>query len=250
MSGVFGSSYSHLYDDLNTGKDYAKESEFVVDVSVGSSRAKVSSLLDLGCGTGRHLEQLKVLFDEVVGVDRSGDMLEIAKSRLPGVRLVNEDASEVRLGRTFDVVTALFDVLSYQTSNTDVIRFFTTIREHLAPNGVAVVDFWHLAGLIADPPTTRVKRGVMGRSEYLRVSVPEVDWTTATTAVSITTLIWENNRVEALTEEHDMRAFLVPELASLATLAGLLVNSSGGWLRSGPEGLSDWHAYVTLIRVA
>lgn len=250
MSGVFGDSYARLYDSLNSGKDYTEEAAFVVEVSVGASRATRGSLLDIGCGTGRHLEQLRRSFFEVVGADRSPDMLAIAKNRLPDVHFETGDASAIRLGRTFDVVTALFDVLSYQTSNADVVRFLMTIREHLAPDGVAVVDFWHLAGLIAQPPATRVKAGTAEGAQYLRVSVPSVDWATATTAVTMTTLLWQGERLGAeVTEHHRMRAFLVSEVETLATLAGLRVHGSGGWLLHAPATADDWHAYVTLKHI-
>jgi len=41
-------------------------------------------VLDAACGTGRHATYLAARGHEVVGVDQSGDMLAIARSKLPG----------------------------------------------------------------------------------------------------------------------------------------------------------------------
>ena len=63
-----------------------------------------SSLLDVGCGTGRHLEYLRSHY-EVAGVDISEQLLAQARKRLPGVPLYLGDLRSFDLGRRFDVVT-------------------------------------------------------------------------------------------------------------------------------------------------
>ena len=42
------------------------------------------SILEIGCGTGRHTEKLLALGNEVVGIDVSMGMLEIAKQKCRG----------------------------------------------------------------------------------------------------------------------------------------------------------------------
>jgi SAM-dependent methyltransferase len=205
------------------------------------------SLLDIGCGTGRHLEILSRSFGRVVGLDRSADMAALARARVPEADILIGSAESLNLGETFDVVTALFDVLSYQTSNEDIDLFFRTIRKHLAPDGVAIVDFWHLGGLINDPPGTRIRRGSFQEHDFLRISEANIDWASATTTVSITTLEWVGPQmINVIEEEHKMRAFLVSEISVLAQVSGLRVDLSGGWLTDQEAGVSDWHAYVTL----
>jgi len=244
----FGRDYALLYDALNLGKDYEREAQFIVEKTISTlARDGPMSILDIGCGTGRHLEFLSRSFSRITGLDRSPDMAALAQHRVPHARIEVGDAGTVDLEEVFDVITAVFDVLSYQTTNNAAVHFFTSIRKHLAPGGVALVDFWHLPGLIADPPSTRATRGCVEGRHFLRVSSAAVDWVSATTEVSITTLQWGNSEMfNVVDEKHSMRAFLISEVVALAQLAGLRIDRSGGWLSNQDAKQSDWHAYVTL----
>jgi len=81
------------------------------------------SVLDLGCGTGRHALVLAERGFRVVGVDRSAQMLNRAQALRDGAlaRIQDRlsfhefDIAKLRLGAQFDVVVALFHVMSYQT---------------------------------------------------------------------------------------------------------------------------------------
>lgn len=62
--------------------------------------------LDVGCGTGRHAAHLVTLGYEVIGVDQSPAMLDVARAKLPATRfeLATFDALPVD-DASFDVVT-------------------------------------------------------------------------------------------------------------------------------------------------
>ena len=134
---VFG-KYSRYYDLLYRDKDYAAEAEFVRGM-LQKHRPDAHSLLDLGCGTGRHAALLARAGYTVTGVDRSQEMLEVARSQdaLPGLDFVRGDLRGIRLGRKFDVVLSLFHVMSYQTSNADLDATFATASAAPAPPATA-----------------------------------------------------------------------------------------------------------------
>ena len=76
-----------LYDAIyrSIGKDYEHEAAELHDIV---SRQKLSTgnrLLDVACGTGLHLQQLKALY-EVQGLDHSPSMLDVARGRCPEIR--------------------------------------------------------------------------------------------------------------------------------------------------------------------
>ena len=56
-----------FYDDMHAFKDYAGEADFLVEV-IRRHHPTARSLLDVACGTGRHLEHLRREF-EVEGLD-------------------------------------------------------------------------------------------------------------------------------------------------------------------------------------
>jgi SAM-dependent methyltransferase len=97
------------------------------------------TVLELACGTGSILVQLRGEY-EVVGVDLSPRMLEIASEKLPGVELVQGDMTEVRLGRTFDAVLCLYDSINHLLRFDEWLALFDTACAHLAPGGVFVFD--------------------------------------------------------------------------------------------------------------
>ena len=63
------------YDILYAWRDYAKESRVSLRQIERYKRSQGKSLLDVGCGTGKHVEHLKSGFD-CVGLDASEAMLE------------------------------------------------------------------------------------------------------------------------------------------------------------------------------
>jgi SAM-dependent methyltransferase len=132
---------AHLYDLLYSFKDYEAESAALVDL-IRSRRAGATSLLDVACGTGRHLELLGASFPDVAGVDIEPGLLEVARTRLPDVPLTHGDMRSFDLGRTFDAVTCLFSSIGYLVDLDGLSAAVARTVAHLAPGGVLVVDGW------------------------------------------------------------------------------------------------------------
>ena len=102
------------YDALCRSRDY-EGAVNVLRTRLRDAAPSAASLLDVGCGTGRHLEYLGSSY-EVEGLDASVGMLEIARARCPGVPFHEADFMAFDLGRRFDVVTCLFGTIAYARS--------------------------------------------------------------------------------------------------------------------------------------
>jgi SAM-dependent methyltransferase len=125
-----------LYDTIVSFKDYAREAARVREL-VGERR----TLLDVACGTGKHLEVLRAWY-EVEGVDLDRDLLDVARRRLPGVPLHHGDMRTFDLGEQFDAVTCLFSAIGY-AGDTDGLRAAVArMAAHLAPDGILIVEPW------------------------------------------------------------------------------------------------------------
>src|SRR5262245_11722433 len=133
---------AHVYDLLYAPvKDYEVEADALVTL-IRERCPGAASVLDVACGTGRHLEELRATFPDMAGVDIEPGMLEVARERLPGVRVELADMRSFDLGRTFDAVTCLFSSVGYLPDLDDLTTAVARMRAHLAPGGVIVVDGW------------------------------------------------------------------------------------------------------------
>lgn len=134
---------ARIYDLLYVGtgiKDYQAETAAlrrIIEDSSGGAR----TLLDVACGTGAHLAELRRWY-EVEGVDLSPAMLAIAHGRLPGIPLHQADMRTLDLGRTFDVVICLFSSIGYVTDPAEMRSTVARLAEHVTPNGVLILDGW------------------------------------------------------------------------------------------------------------
>ncbi|MFI5714124.1 class I SAM-dependent methyltransferase, partial [Kribbella sp. NPDC051620] len=112
--------------------------------AIGRIRAafggEIRSVLDLGCGTGRHAAGLSELFGcSAVGVDIQDGLVDYGRSSYPGVELQVGDLRSVRLGRTFDLVTCLGNSLAYLRTDQELGQAAETFAAHVRPGGVLVV---------------------------------------------------------------------------------------------------------------
>jgi len=134
---------ARYYDFINDWKDYRRESQRLESIARRLGRAGRTAWLDVACGTGRHLEYLSRRHVSM-GVDASPEMLQIARRRLPGVRLVLGDMRTFRVNRRFDVVSCLFSAIGHLRTKAEVLATFTNFGRHLNPGGVAIVEPWIL----------------------------------------------------------------------------------------------------------
>lgn len=112
------------------------------------------SVLELGCGTGAVLAGLGSGW-LLTGVDRSPEMLAIARRRCPAARLLEGDIRSFALSESFDVVLCVYDTLNHVPTFEGWLQVFDRVREHLREGGLFVFDLntiGRLRRLAASPP--------------------------------------------------------------------------------------------------
>jgi SAM-dependent methyltransferase len=153
------------------------------------------SVLDAGCGTGRHAAELVAGGFEVVGVDLSPSMLEVARERLgDGVALSLGDLRTLDVRRTFDAVICLNGTIGYLIGDADLEAGLAGLVRHVAPGGVLLLEPWcsaeqWLAPQVSaesckegDVAVTRVSRafvdadGLGAFDWHCAVATPERSW--------------------------------------------------------------------------
>jgi ubiquinone/menaquinone biosynthesis C-methylase UbiE len=99
------------------------------------------TLLDVGCGTGRHLELLRERY-RVEGLDINPVMLATARDRCPGVEFHEADMADFSLDNRFDAITCLFSSIAYVRTEERMRAATLAMRRHLNPGGVLLVEPW------------------------------------------------------------------------------------------------------------
>ena len=203
-----------LYDTIVSFKDYAREAAQVREL-VGDRQ----TLLDVACGTGKHLEVLREWY-EVEGIDLDGGLLDVARRRLPGVPLHQGDMRTFDLGKQFDAVTCLFSAIGY-AGDTDGLRAAVVrMAAHLAPDGILIVEPWiepdawidgNLNLLAVDEDDLKVAR-VTRSSRRGNVSIMDFHY-----------LVVTREHAETFEERHEPTLFTREEYGDAFRAAGLAV---------------------------
>ena len=245
--------YASYYDLLYGDKDYDGEAAFVADI-IASQAAGARSILDLGCGTGLHALSLARRGYSVTGIDLSLDMVRYARRRLSNTTLptgtfVSFDQGDIRTTRlkeTFDVVTSLFHVMSYQTTDDDLLTSMATAAEHLKPNGLFIFDYWYAPSVLDDPPTMRVKCMEDEVIRVTRLAEPSMHPKKNLIDVHYEMTIEDRTtgKIERLHEDHRMRYFSDRDISRSLKMVGLEPIKSGECPISQPAGRRNWSAYV------
>jgi SAM-dependent methyltransferase len=143
--------FAAFYDEVMDDPD---ERAALVAAMVARHHPDATSLLELGCGTGSLLARLESPA-ELVGLDRSPEMLAVAAAKVPGARLLEGDMAAFALGRRFDVVACIFDSLNHLTDLASWDALLGCVHAHLAKGGLFVCDIntvGELRRLGDDPP--------------------------------------------------------------------------------------------------
>lgn len=222
------SDYADFYDIYYADKNYSAEADFVLELASRYVKAP-ETLLDMGCGTGRHLAEFIRRNLKCDGFDLSESMLAQARQRLAGehVELSQANLTSFENGKQYDLVVSMFAVIGYLTTNQELIAGLQTARKHLRPGGVFIFDNWFGPAVLAQKPEKRRHEYRDGDNTIIRAVSPDLDPVGQKVTVNYEIAVLRNGQVLKQTKEaHCMRYMFVQEMALAMQAAGLeLVHS-------------------------
>ena len=210
---------AQYYDILYAEKDYAQETDFIEKCINYYYPAR--TILELGCGTGNYTKIFSDRGYDVTGIDISVKMLEIARKKSRSIFL-NLDMRNFLLSEKFDCCLALFAVLGYVTSNSDVEKVFKNVRSHLVLNGLFIFDIWNGLAVMRNLPEIRVKNVENALLKISRTAQPKLKPIDHSCEVDYQILIEEKNpyTLKTVNEKHLVRFFFPKELEYYLSKAG------------------------------
>lgn len=101
-------------------------------------------ILDLGCGTGSLTELLADRGYDMIGVDNSEDMLQIAMEKREksgkDILYLMQDMREFELYGTVRAVISICDCINYILEYEDLADVFRLVNNYLDPGGIFIFD--------------------------------------------------------------------------------------------------------------
>jgi SAM-dependent methyltransferase len=249
---VFNSLYASHYDQLYEEKNYGGECDLIEAAVTRYGNGQVSTLLDVGCGTGGHAIELARRGYDVTGLDLSAHMLEHARNKALSLTPSRQpawlcgDARTFDAGQQFDMAIMMFAVVGYLTSNDDVIAGLRNIRRHLKPGSLFICDFWYGPTVLAVRPADRVRVLELPHGQVIRVTNTTLN--TAQHTADVSFRLWDiegDKLVSKTTEVHRLRYYFPQEFALLLSHAGFAMQSISAFpTLEDPLTEQTWNAFV------
>ena len=137
-------SFASVYDTFMDNIPYEEWAEYLISL-LKEYDIKDGLVLDLGCGTGNMTEILASSGYDMIGVDNSEEMLDIAmEKRIESgndILYLLQDMREFELYGTVKAVVSICDSINYITEEEDLEKVFRLVNNYLDPKGIFIFDF-------------------------------------------------------------------------------------------------------------
>ena len=136
--------FAEVYDTFMDNIPYEEWADYIIGI-LREYGIRDGLVLDLGCGTGTMTELLSESGYDMIGVDYSEEMLEIAMKKKEDsgndILYLLQDMREFELYGTVRAVVSVCDSVNYITSHEELTEVFRLVNNYLDPEGLFLFDF-------------------------------------------------------------------------------------------------------------
>lgn len=136
-------SFAAVYDEFMDNIPYEEWSEYLIKL-LRHRGVSDGLVLELGCGTGSMTERLSRAGYDMIGLDSSGEMLELAveKKEESGLDILylQQDMRSFELYGTVRAVVSVCDSMNYITEEAELLQVFRLVNNYLDPGGIFIFD--------------------------------------------------------------------------------------------------------------
>lgn len=154
-------SFAQVYDELMDNVPYDEWAERILTI-LKEYNIEDGILCDLGCGTGNMTTRLSDAGYDMIGIDCSEEMLQIARekqymnlaereeesdelddglSQLNSIMYLMQDMREFELFGTVKACISVCDSVNYILEDEELLETFRLVNNYLDPKGLFIFDF-------------------------------------------------------------------------------------------------------------
>lgn len=133
-------SFARVYDLFMDNVPYEMWCEYLTTI-LAENGIESGLILDLGCGTGKLTRLMEKKGYDMIGVDNSFEMLDIAReSECENILYLMQDMREFELYGTVRAIYSACDSLNYILEEEELLTVFQLVNNYLDPGGLFVFD--------------------------------------------------------------------------------------------------------------
>jgi len=253
--GVF-EKYSELYNLLYSDKNYSEEVNYILK-KLKQFNCNCKHILEYGSGTCIHGSLLVENGFEMTGIELSKQMYLIGKSYIQqkGIEkhfnLINDNIVNYRNYEKYDLVLSLFHVISYLTSNEELLKVFENASSQLEKGGLFIFDVWYTPAVLNLKPESKIKSFENEHLKIIRYTKPYSNYNENIVEVNFDLVIIDKheNHVSFLEETHKMRYLSIPEIKFLAELNSFEILMAEEFLTEKEPSENTWGVCFILRKI-
>ena len=247
--------FARVYETFMDNIPYEAWAEYLTGLLREYGIAPGCLLAELGCGTGTMTRLLSRAGYDMIGIDLSEEMLDIARYEHPEVEedilYLHQDMREFELFGTVAAIISVCDSMNYITSEEELLQVFRLVNNYLDPGGYFIFDMkteYNFDVLMGDRviAENREECSLIWENYYDKDKMLNQYDITIYTKAEFEEEDAEDEEenlpplYERLEESHVQRAYPVEKVISLLKQAGLeFVAVYGGCSKEAPKEDSD-----------
>lgn len=231
--------FAGVYDTFMDETPYEEWCGFIKDIinKYGISKpVKANSflqeeqnlVLDLGCGTGTLTELLAAAGYDMIGVDNSAAMLELAMEKRDRsgheILYLQQDMRELELYCTVGTIISICDSLNYILEEEELIKVFKLVNNYLFPGGIFIFDFntvFKYAEIIGDSTIAENREDCSFIWENYYHAEEEINEYEVTVFVKENAMGYPADCYRKFTESHYQRGYTKDQMVRAVKEAGM-----------------------------